>query len=572
MSIDQGSATRDLEALQVLTRDMVTSRNPSAVLGRLSLALARRIEFTRVSILLFDLENGVARVITASDRGEGDAPIYLQVSKYPELNRLIQTRNTVVINDALRDPMLDVVRADVSRAGVGATVLFPLLFEGNLVGAIFLRRPPGQPPPDADSLRFGEIVAATCATALHTSRSLQRARHRQAQATRARMLAESKLKNAAHFEELFEYASEGMAVIDPGGEIVSINQEGARMLGFEREDLRGRALEGIVVSGDQVTLNRMIAGFDLSIYPRNLTLRVHTAKREERTISLSSGGLGGQSKGVILSFRDVTESVMLQRELTATKDFLENLIDQSVSGIVACRMDGVVILFNRSAEEMTERSLRDGANTLQLGDLIDDMSYAELLKRLRSDDHGGRGILAPSTLALRNRSGDKVPVRATASLLTEDGQETAIVALFEDLRGELQLRGELEVHAAQAAEMQGALLMASTAAHELNQPLTAIIGFAEMAQSALEEDHRARRSVDRVVAAAERLAQRVRDLGRLKRVVTRSYGDGAEIVDIEASTRTVLPGQAFTLLEEATNPFDDPLGITDNLDSADGDR
>jgi len=571
MSEEQTSATRDLEALQYLTRDMVTSRNPSAVLGRLSLALARRIEFTRVSILLFDLENGVARVITASDRDEDAAPIYLQVSKYPELNRLIQTRNTVVINDARHDPMLDVVRADVSRAGVGSTVLFPLLFEGNLVGAIFMRRPPGHPPPDTDSLRFGEIVAATCATALHTSRSLQRARHRQAQATRARMLAESKLKDAAHFEELFEYASEGMAVIDDTGEIVSINQEGARMLGYDREDLRGRRLEHLVVASDQVTISHMIAGFRLLIYPRSLTLKVHTARQEERTISLSTGGLGGQSKGVILSFRDVTESVLLQRELTATKDFLENLIDQSVSGIVACRMDGQIILFNRAAEEMTGHSLREGADPLQFDRLIDGMSYAELLERLRSEDHGGRGILAPSLLSLRGLSGDTIPVRATASLLTEDGAETAIVALFEDLRGELQLRDELEARAAQTAEMQGALLMASTAAHELNQPLTAIIGFAEMAQSALEKDHRARRSVDRVVASAERLAQRVSDLGKLKRVVTRSYGDGAEIVDIEASTRTVLPGQAFTLLEEATSPFDDPREVTDNLDPVDGD-
>jgi PAS domain S-box-containing protein len=571
MSTEQTSATRDLEALQVLTRDMVTSRNPSAVLGRLSLALARRIEFTRVSILLFDLENGVARVITASDRDETDAPIYLQVSKYPELNRLIQTRNTVVINDARHDPMLDIVRADVSRAGVGSTVLFPLLFEGNLVGAIFMRRPPGHPPPDRDSLRFGEIVAATCATALHTSRSLQRARHRQAQATRARMLAESKLKDAAHFEELFEYASEGMAVIDDGGEIVSINQEGARMLGYEREDLRGRRLEHIVVASDQVTLSHMVAGFRLSIYPRSLTLKVHTARREERTISLSTGGLGGQSKGVILSFRDVTESVLLQRELTATKDFLENLIDQSASGIVACRMDGQIILFNRAAEEMTQHSLGDGARPLHFDRLIDGTSYTELLERLRSDDHGGQGILTPSLLSLCAVSGETVPVRATASLLTEDGKETAIVALFDDLRGELQLRDELEARAAQTAEMQGALLMASTAAHELNQPLTAIIGFAEMAQGALEEDHRARRSVDRVVASAERLAQRVNDLGKLKRVVTRSYGDGAEIVDIEASTRTVLPGQAFTLLEEATSPFDDPREITDNLDPVDGD-
>ena len=90
--------------------------------------------------------------------------------------------------------------------------------------------------------------------------------------------------------------------------------------------------------------------------------------------------------------------------------------------------------------------------------------------------------------------------------------------------------------------------MAATAAHELNQPLTTILGFADMAMHQLEETHRARGALDRITEAAERLADRVRELGRLKRIVTRSYGDGAEIVDLEASTRTQLP-QARTLTE-----------------------
>jgi hypothetical protein len=64
-----------------------------------------------------------------------------------------------------------------------------------------------------------------------------------------------------------------------------------------------------------------------------------------------------------------------------------------------------------------------------------------------------------------------------------------------------------------------------------------------MALQQLEVDHRARSALKRIIEAAERLADRVRELGRLKRIVTRSYGDGAEIVDLEASTRTQQPIQ-----------------------------
>ena len=58
----------------------------------------------------------------------------------------------------------------------------------------------------------------------------------------------------------------------------------------------------------------------------------------------------------------------------------------------------------------------------------------------------------------------------------------------------------------------------ATAAHELNQPLTTILGFADMAMQQLEETHR-RGALDRITEAAERLAGR--RTGRLKRIVTR---------------------------------------------------
>ena len=142
---NQDDASSDLEARQHLTRAMATSRDPAVILKRISKALAERIEFTRSSILLFNVDEGRAQVITATDRGDdsGD-PLHLEINKYPELLRLIETRNTVVINDTSIDPLMDAVRDDVTSAGVGAAVLFPLLFEGDLIGCVFLRRAAGQ--------------------------------------------------------------------------------------------------------------------------------------------------------------------------------------------------------------------------------------------------------------------------------------------------------------------------------------------------------------------------------------------------------------------------------------------
>jgi PAS domain S-box-containing protein len=540
MTFGLGDANRDLESLQKLTRAMVTSRDPAMILKRMSLALAERIEFNRSSILLFNLEEGRAQVITASDRGDDSGvPIHLEVEKYPELVRLIETRDTVVINDTSIDPLLDEVRADVTSAGVGAAVLFPLLFEGDLIGCVFLRRAAGLSGPRPEALRFGEIVSGACATALHTARLLRTARHRQVQATRAQLLAESKLKDYERFEEFFAYASDGMAVLDSEGRFLSINPEGRRILGFSEEDLRERPIAKVVAAQDQAIIARVVRGFSHRVYPRNLQIRVLTGRRKERTISLSAGGLGGQGYGVIASFRDVTEATMLQRELTATKEFLENLVSRTGDGIISARIDQQIILFNRAAESIFGHEAREMLYKPRSSELFEDDGWQSLVEELRREG----GVVTGVKRQMLHANGGLVSVRLGASLLYEDNQEAAVVLLVHDMSEEMALRAEIDEQTAQAGEVQGALLMAATASHELNQPLTTILGFADMALQQLEVDHRARSALKRIIEAAERLADRVRELGRLKRIVTRSYGDGAEIVDLEASTRTQQPIQ-----------------------------
>ena len=546
---NQDDASSDLEALQHLTRAMATSRDPAVILKRMSKALAERIEFNRSSILLFNLDEGRAQVITATDRGDdsGD-PIHLEINKYPELTRLIETRNTVVINDTSIDPLMDKVRDDVTSAGVGAAVLFPLLFEGDLIGSVFLRRAAGLPGPRTEALRFGEIVAGACATALHTARLLRTARHRQVEATRARLLAESKLKDYERFEEFFAYASDGMAVLDAQGRFLAINPEGRKILSYSEEELRERPIAQVVAPQDQTVISRVVRGFNHRVFPRNVQIRVMTGRGQERTISLSAGGLGGQSTGVIASFRDVTEATMLQRELTATKEFLEKLVNRTGDGIVSARLDGQIILFNSAAEEIFGLPTRDMLYKERAAELFADDGWDDLIDELRQSG----GVISSTQRRMKHHNGRDVIVRLGASMLFENNQEAAIVLLVHDMSQEMALRAEIDEQTAQAGEIQGALLMAATAAHELNQPLTTILGFADMALQQIEAEHRARGALDRITEAAERLADRVRELGRLKRIVTRSYGDGAEIVDLEASTRTQIPNHSTGDADEIT--------------------
>jgi signal transduction histidine kinase len=132
----------------------------------------------------------------------------------------------------------------------------------------------------------------------------------------------------------------------------------------------------------------------------------------------------------------------------------------------------------------------------------------------------------------------------TASIIYEDGREVATVGIFSDLRDRirieqrlLQAQEKLQITEKQAlvAELAGA------AAHELNQPLTSILGYAQLIQrqSAAEAPHL--RAVGVIREQAERMADIVKKIGRITKYETMPYVGGASILDLDRSTAGEVP-------------------------------
>ena len=101
-----------------------------------------------------------------------------------------------------------------------------------------------------------------------------------------------------------------------------------------------------------------------------------------------------------------------------------------------------------------------------------------------------------------------------------------------------RLRIEAELAAArrklEAAERQEMIVeLAGAAAHELNQPLTSVLGYAELLQRKLRDADPASRSVGIILREAERMAEVVRKIGTLTRHTTKPYVGDARIVDLE---------------------------------------
>jgi PAS domain S-box-containing protein len=228
------------------------------------------------------------------------------------------------------------------------------------------------------------------------------------------------------------------------------------------------------------------------------------------------------------------------RELARTKDFLSNVIDSSPDAIVVSDKRGRIVVFNAAAEAILGVSRGDAVgNDVRM--LYPDRGAERVKKMLVSDNWGGRGRLESSRIELLNANGDRVPVLISASFLDEDalGDDQATVGVFTDIRNQIQMEEKLQAatESLERSRRQALIAeLAGAAAHEINQPLTSLLGYSELLESRIDPEDPNRRAFETILSEAQRIADIVRKIGRITEYKTKEYVGGARIFDLDSAS------------------------------------
>ncbi len=83
--------------------------------------------------------------------------------------------------------------------------------------------------------------------------------------------------------------------------------------------------------------------------------------------------------------------------------------------------------------------------------------------------------------------------------------------------------------------------LAGAAAHELNQPLTSVMGYAELLKRRLERETAPYAAAEIIFSEAERMAEIVRKIGKITKYETKSYVGHARILDLDRSAPASTP-------------------------------
>jgi GAF domain-containing protein len=176
---------KHLLAVIEILQDIGGSLHFAEVVQSVALRLGETFGLDRCSIFLAERGGENVRLV-ASYEDPGIRNYVVDLDRYPELRRALQTGETVFIADAATDPSLGPARWALAARKVKTITVIPISWRGNAIGAIFLRTFRDGPAFSAADLQFCQVVANLTAKALRNAHRFERLRKRKGEDEDAR--------------------------------------------------------------------------------------------------------------------------------------------------------------------------------------------------------------------------------------------------------------------------------------------------------------------------------------------------------------------------------------------------
>jgi len=322
------------------------------------------------------------------------------------------------------------------------------------------------------------------------------------------------------FQELFESLREGIFFTSPEGDILDANPALVRMLGFAtKEELKAHNFREFYLDParrDALVMEMQETG---SAQDSELELR---AKDGRLIRCLASGFAIRDVTGRLIRLQgtlvDVTERFEIKRRLHEEQEFVRRLIDNFPDIIAVLDMEGRFTYISPRVQDTLGQPPED-----YIGKILGEYAHPDDMRRVQEmfeSVKNGRTLSGQAEYRTRHANGAWRTLRATAGpLFDASGKIHGVVASARDVTDAVQA----EHQTVQREKLASMGQMMAGAAHELNNPLTAILGVSDLLRERAADDS-TRRQTEIVLQQARRAAGIVQNLLAFSRPLAQGRG------------------------------------------------
>jgi PAS domain S-box-containing protein len=316
-------------------------------------------------------------------------------------------------------------------------------------------------------------------------------------------------KNEARFTELFESLQEGIYIVTPDGTIVDVNPALARMLGYDsKEELLKRRVPEIFVDQPERKIVQTEVERQSMIQGREITL---ICKDGRSIVCLNTAAAVRDNSGRVLRYQgalmDITERREMERRLHQQQEFARRLVDSFPDLILVLDTEAHYNFVSPRCKEILGYDVAEMQH-LEFGGRSHPEDLPSALS-LYKDIIAGAQTFASLEIRVRHKLGDWRRIRFNFSPLSDEkGNIEGVVLSGRDVTDLKRLEEQL----IQAEKLAAMGQMLAGVAHELNNPLTAIIGVTELLREREGTDDSTRRQLELTHRQARRAARIVQNL------------------------------------------------------------
>ncbi len=310
------------------------------------------------------------------------------------------------------------------------------------------------------------------------------------------------------YRELFDSIQEGLFFASPEGQFLDVNDALVRMLGYQSAEELLRADVSAHLYPTPAAKERLVHAIAkrgaLRNYEETLRKKDGGLLHTMQNISAVRDALGNvvQIRGLML---DVTEQKMFQSQLQRERDFNQKILNTTQSMILVLDTAGLISYANRRCYEAGYR--KDELIGHRLVDWVEGSHQTDFEGALKTTAHGQQ----VDNLELRARRADGSLGHFSISLSPmrdEANQVNNVVVVMTDITDAALLQAKL----AHAEKMATIGRLVSGVAHEVNNPLAAILGFTDLLLENPEVPVSAREDLQIILQETQRTKEIVQDL------------------------------------------------------------